>query len=288
MFPKPISLKNKFVYKIKHVIRSITKQPFWVNLLVAIGIAVLVIFLFLKMLGLITKHGHYLKVPAVTGMPTNEAVKLLQDQGFEVYIQDSVFTDTAKKGIVLKQLPDPNATVKINRTVFITVNRYVPPMIDMPRLEGQNLAFALQMLERTHLKLGDTIYRPDFMLGSVLEQQYRGARIAEKTKIQWGSRIDLVIGGGLENKSMIVPDLLGMTFAAAKAYLDESGIGIGGIIGDGRISDTAAAFVIQQRPERLDINKSPVFIQSGQVMDIWISQKMRVPVDSTANKNKIP
>ena len=264
--------------------KFITNRPFWVNLLAAIVITILMLFLFLKMLGWITRHGEYLKVPAVTGMKTVDAVKLLEKQGFEVYIQDSIFTDTAARGIVLKQLPDPNATVKINRTVFITVNRVVPPMVEMPKLEGQNLGFALTLLERSHLKLGDTIYRPDFMMGSVLEQQYKGMRIAEKTKIQWGSRITLVIGGGLENQEIMVPDLVGMTFAEAKAYLEGNNIGIGGVVPDGKITDTASAFVFKQRPEKLGVDNQPAFIQSGQVMDVWISQVMKYPGDSITVK----
>ncbi|MCC7378507.1 MAG: PASTA domain-containing protein, partial [Chitinophagaceae bacterium] len=89
--------------------KFITNKPFWVNLLAAIILAVLFVFLVLKTLSWITKHGEYLKVPAITGMKTDEAIALLKKQGFDVYIQDSVFTDTAKRGIVLKQLPDPNA-----------------------------------------------------------------------------------------------------------------------------------------------------------------------------------
>ena len=264
--------------------KFITNRPFWVNLLAAIVIAFLFLFLFLKMLGLITRHGAYLKVPAVTGMKTDEAVKLLEKQGFDVHIQDSVFTDTAARGIVLKQLPDPDATVKINRTVFITVNRLVPPMIDMPRLEGQNLSFALKILERSHLKLGDTIYKPDFMMGSVLEQQYKGVRIPEKTKIQWGSSITLIIGGGLEREQMLVPVLVGMTYGEARSYLDQNNIGLGAVIPDGKITDTAAAFVFKQRPDRIDADQKPMFIQSGQLMDIWISQVMKFSVDSAAVK----
>ncbi len=269
--------------------KFITNKPFWVNLVAAIVLILLILFLVLKMLGLITKHGDYLKVPAVTGMKTDEAIKLLEKQGFDVYIQDSVFTDTAKRGVVLKQLPDPNATVKINRTVFITVNRYTPSMLEMPKLEGQSLSFAMRTLERNHLKLGDTTFRPDFMMGSVLEQKFNGMRIPEKSKIQWGSTIDLVIGGGLETKQMPVPSLVGMTYAAAKAFLDESGISIGAIIPDGKITDTATAFVVQQRPDRLDPENRIIFIQSGQIMDIWISQEMKIPVDSAAiKKNKTP
>ena len=272
------------------VFKFITNKPFWVNLLAAIVIALLFLFLVLKTLGWLTKHGEYLKVPAITGMKTDEAIKLLEKQGFEVYIQDSIFTDTAKRGVVLKQLPDPNATVKINRTVFITVNRYVPPMIEMPKLEGQNLSFALQILERNHLKLEDTVYRPDFMVGSVLEQHYNGMRISEKTKIQWGSRITLIIGRGLESKEILVPSLMGLTFQEAKSILDDSGIGLGAIITDGKITDTASAFVFKQQPDRFDIDKIPVYIRSGQVMDVWISQIMKVVVDSTStiNKNELP
>ena len=269
--------------------KLITNKPFWVNFLAAIVIALLLIFLFLKTLGWITKHGAYLKVPAVTGMKTNEAIKLLEKEGFDVYIQDSVFTDTAKRGVVLKQLPDPNATVKVNRTVFITVNRYVPPMIDMPKLEGQNLAYAIRMLERNHLQLGDTTFRPDFMMGSVLEQFYNGVRIPEKAKIQWGSTIDLVIGGGLEKKEMPVPSLTGITFAEAKAILDENGISFGAIIPDGNITDTASAYIIKQRPERFDVDNLLMYIQSGQLMDVWISQQMRIINDSLPKKkNELP
>jgi beta-lactam-binding protein with PASTA domain len=268
------------------VFKPLTNKPFWVNLLAAIIIAVLFLFLFLKMLGWLTKHGDYLKVPAVTGMSTKEAVKLLEKEGFEVYIQDSVYTDTAKRGVVLKQLPDPNATVKVNRTVFLTVNRYVPPMVDMPKLEGQSLSFAIRMLERNHLKLGDTSFRPDFTT-SVLEQHYNGMRIPEKSKIQWGSRIDLIIGGGLEDKEMMVPSLTGMTYCDAKAYLEENGLSFGAIIGHGgAVSDTCSAFIVKQRPERFDVDNIPIYIRSGQLMDVWISQENKPIVSDSLSKQK--
>jgi eukaryotic-like serine/threonine-protein kinase len=268
------------------VFKTLTNKPFWVNLLAAIVMALLILFLVLKTLGWITRHGAYLKVPAVTGMKTNEAVALLEKQGFDVYIQDSVFTDTAKRGTVLKQLPDPNATVKVNRTVFITVNRYVPPMLDMPKLEGQNLASAIRILERSHLRLGDTTFRPDFMMGSVLEQLYNGNRIAEKAKIQWGSTIDLVIGGGLEDRQIAVPALVGMTYSEAKALLDADGISLGAVIGyGGAISDTASAYIVKQRPERLDEDNILLYIRSGQLMDVWISQENK-PLDTDSATRK--
>lgn len=270
--------------------KFITNRPFWVNLLAAIGIALLFLFLFLKMLGWITKHGAYLKVPAVTGMKTTDALKLLEKQGFEVYIQDSVFTDTAARGVVLKQLPDPNATVKINRTVFITVNRLVPPMIEMPRLEDQGLSFALTLLERNHLKLEDTVYKQDFRKGTVIEQLYKGKRIPEKTKIQWGSAITLVIGAGTGDEQMVVPSLTGLSLEEAKAIMEASQISLGAIIIDGKITDTSSAYVFKQNPETRDGEGAPNYIKSGQVIDLWISQAMKYPTDSVTinKKNQLP
>lgn len=266
--------------------KQLTNRPFWVNLLVAIAIAFLLLFIFLRMLGWITRHGDFLTVPAVIGKKTDEAVKLLEKQGFVVQIQDSVFTDTAARGVVLRQLPDPLATVKVNRTVFLTVNRVIPPMIEMPKLEGQTLRFALDMLERNHLKLEDTIYRPNFMMGSVLEQQYNGVRIPEKAKVQWGSKITLIVGGGLGDQQIMVPSLVGLTFAEAKALLAEKGIDMGAVIATGVVKDTASSYVYMQNPERFDEENRPIYIQPGQVMDVYISPVMIAPKDSLSNEKR--
>jgi beta-lactam-binding protein with PASTA domain len=264
--------------------KFITSRPLWVNIAAAAVLTILLIFLVLRMLGWITRHGEYLTVPAVVGQKTDDAIKLLEKQGFDVQIQDSIFTDTAARGIVLKQLPDPNATVKINRTVFITVNRVIPPMVDMPKLEGQSLSFALDLLRRNHLLLGDTIFKPDFQAGSVLQQLYNGTHIAENAKVQWGSRITLVVGSGLGDEQIAVPDITGMSFRDAKAFLEENGIILGAVLPDPDVRDTASAFVYLQNPARLDEEKRLQYIRSGQVMDLRLSVQMKMITDSLDNK----
>lgn len=264
--------------------KFITNRPFWVNFLAAIVLGFLLIFLTLQMLGWITKHGEYLTVPAVTGKNTAAAMKQLEDQGFEVIIQDSVYTDTLGRGTVIKQLPDANATVKVNRRVFLTVNRYTPPMIVMPALEGKSLSYALDLLARNHLLLGDTSFRADFMKGSILEQLYKGERIKAGDKIQWGSRISFVIASGLDIKEIPIPDLYGKTFAEGKMALDSLGV-ILTILSTGTISDSASAYIYRQSPEAFTEEKKQVFIHPGQVMDIYISQKMINLRDSTTETN---
>jgi eukaryotic-like serine/threonine-protein kinase len=267
------------------VFKFLTNRPFWVNLLAAIALAFLIIFIVLKMLGWITRHGDTLTVPVVTGKKTADAIKLLESKGFDVQVQDSVYTDTAANGIVLKQLPEGNATVKVNRTVFITINRVVPPSFDMPKLEGQSQSAAIDILERNHLRLEDTIFKPDFMKGYVLEQLYRGSKIAPGTKIQWGSKITLVIGSGVDDKMQIVPDVLGQTYAEAKAFLEAEGI-IVAPVPDAGVKDTANAYVYRQNPPRFNEEKAPNYIRPGMVMDLFLSVTNDVPAADDDKKKK--
>jgi beta-lactam-binding protein with PASTA domain len=261
------------------VFKFITRQSFIVNLLVAIALVFLLGFVFFLSLGWITHHGEYLKVPSVTGKNVDDAIKLLEKQGFEVVITDSLYNDSLELNKVKKQLPDADATVKVNRTVFLNVNPTTLPMIEMPKLEGLSFRFAVDKLTKNHLELGDTTNRPDFMKGSVLEQHYKGKKIEAGAKIRWGSSVDLVVGGGLQAQKIPVPNLIGLTVTEVREILKDKGILLAAILTSGTITDTANAFVYKQNPEVWDYEGSPIYIQPGQTIDIWI-QLTRPAIDS--------
>lgn len=260
--------------------KFIARQPFIVNLFVAILAIFLIAFLFFESLGWLTNHGSYLKVPSVKGKNISEAISLLEKEGFEVVITDSAYNDSLPLNTVKKQLPEEGATVKVNRTVFLNVNPVSLPMVEMPKLEGLSYRFALDKLHKSHLVLGDTTMRPDFMKGSVLEQLYKGNRIEHGTQIMWGSSISLVVGAGVEDIRIPVPDLLGLTVAEARAILDGQQIVLASILTSGVIRDTANAYIYKQNPEVLDFDKMQVYIRPGQTMDIWIQLEKPI-LDST-------
>jgi len=262
------------------VFKFITTKPFWVNLLVAIFLVIAILFSILQLLGTITNHGEYLKVPNVLSKNTNEAIRFLESKGFDVVIQDSIYTDTAKRGIVLKQLPDPNSLVKVNRTIILTVNRFSLPLVDMPALEGKTLNFAIEILKRSHLKFGDTIFRPDFMLGSVIEQQYHGDKIPSGSKVPWGSIINLVVGSGLNDEPMLVPEFIGMTYEQVKDSLDKMGVTLGALVTDADVTDTNMAFIWKQQPPTKNEDFQPNYIKAGQLMDLWISTEIKLQKDT--------
>ncbi len=260
--------------------KFLSRQSFIVNLIAAFLLVFILGFIFFKSLGWMTNHGSYLKVPSVTGLNVDKAVSQLEKDGFEVIITDSSYHDSLPLNIVRKQLPEPNATVKVNRTVFLNVNPFSLPLIDMPKLEGLSYRFALDKLKKSHLELKDTTMTPNFMKGSVLSQSYNGAEIQPGTKIRWGSGISLEIGGGNEEIKIKVPNLVGLTVFEAREVLKSNNIMLASILTSGAISDTANAFVFRQNPDVTTYDNNPMYIQPGQTMDIWI-QVDRPVTDST-------
>ena len=102
----------------------------------------LIVFIFFSLLGKITKHDETQKVPSVIGKTYDEAKQILEAASLEASIQDSVYIDTARALQVMRQSPDADAIVKSDRKIYLTINRSVPPQIDMPDLRGFSLKSA--------------------------------------------------------------------------------------------------------------------------------------------------
>lgn len=265
--------------------QAITKKSFLLNLIVAVVISLLAVMIFLWTLDFFTKHGQAKQVPLVKGKNIEEAIKLLESQGFDAIVQDSVYYDSIPKLQVTKQLPEPGELVKVNREVYLTVNRMVPPIIQMPNLVGQSMLSAEMIIKALGLRIGDTIMKPDFARGSVLQQLKDGNEIKPGTPIKMGSVVDLVIGAGIvEEGDMAVPDLTGMTYRDAKVLLEENNLLFGAVVLDPGVSDTAAAYIYKQNPPRKDEEGNTKRIRPGQLIDVYLSVAMPVKDSASAKK----
>ncbi|HWB26826.1 MAG TPA: PASTA domain-containing protein [Chitinophagaceae bacterium] len=264
--------------------KFITDKPLWVNLLVMLGLIFIIFILFFSSLGIITRHSSLEKVPSVVGKKTQDATELLEANGFAVSIQDSVYIDTAAPGSVIRQSPEGDATVKVHRTIYLTVNRQVAPLINMPDLRGFSYKSAELYLQSLGLKVGDTTYTPDIARNAVREQLIGGKNVDPGTKVNMGTAIDLVLGNGEGEDEINVPDLVGMTVADARLYLSNKNLNLSAIIAVGPVSDTSGAFISKQSPlpfstlapGEIVANK----IRPGQLIDIWISSTPQ-PRDTT-------
>lgn len=255
--------------------KFITNKPLWINIVVGVLLLVVIILGFFASLGWITSHNKYEKVPDIVGQSIFAAKTLLEAKGFKVEVSDSVFTTEVPGLTITKQIPLADALVKNGRTIYLSINRAVPPLIDMPSLVGYSYRSAELYLQSLGLKLGDTSYRADFARNAVLEQLYHKEIIKAGTKIPLGSTIDFVIGSGVGSNDLNVPDLVGLTLSQAKSMLISMGLSTGSLVIMGSVSDSLNAFVVKQAPEptseTVPGEKTLNKIRAGSTMDIYIS-----------------
>ncbi|WP_344980577.1 PASTA domain-containing protein [Compostibacter hankyongensis] len=262
------------------------KRSFLANLIAVIVLIIILAILFFTLLGVITRHGKTLRVPKVTGQQGAEASRLLGSLDFNVVVQDSAYTDTAAPLTVLRQTPEAGFVVKVGRTVYLTLNKKMPPTTAMPDLVNYSFRSAMMTLESQRLNLGDTLYRPDIAKDAVLQQLYNGKPIAPGTLVPEGARITLVLGDGIGNVDNPVPNLVGLTYLQALDLLSASNLNRGVVLTDGVLTDTANAHVFRQNPSARSASGAPHYIRAGESIDLWISQDSTAagipPADSSA------
>ncbi|MGZ3844543.1 MAG: PASTA domain-containing protein [Flavisolibacter sp.] len=260
------------------MIKYITSRPLWFNILVAIGSVFIILVIFILLLGLITRHGKSRTVPYVVGKNINDVEKQLSDAGFATVIQDSVYYDSLPRGVVIKQVPDADEVVKVNRTVYVIINRFVAPDIAMPNIIGYSLRNAQYTLESMGLKLGDTTSRVDFAKNTVLEISINGDQVKPGDKVKVGSKVDLVIARGKGEEDISVPKLIGLQVADARVLLEQYGLNLGSIVKNPDVMDIDNSYIFKQEPM-----PGGGRIRAGQLIDVWVQTEKPV-TDSTQSQ----
>lgn len=251
--------------------REEVKRSFWFNFLMVALVFTAIYIIFFWALGCLTHHGEQVTIPNLKGKTMDAAIQQLHDMHFDVHV-DSTFDPMAKPLTVLKQVPDTGSVVKSGRIVMITVNAVTPLRVPMPNLISLSYRSAEMLLRNNKMFVGDTTYVPDIARGAIKEQRYKGQAIRPGEMIPQGSKIDLVIGNGLGNTDLNVPDLTHMTVDEARAILNANNlVAFPFTVGD--VYDTAEAFVIAQNPKAFNAAGQPNKIKMGDMIELTIKQK---------------
>lgn len=237
----------------------LSTQTFRKNLIIAIvsiTVFVLIIFFILRSY---TRHGEKIEVPNLKNKSIKEAVIALEELGFR-YQLDSVYQADAKPGIIIDQDPAAGSTVKDNRTIYLTMITLSPPVVNFPEIREMTFLEARAILGNYELKLGDTIYIPDIARDVVLDVKYGGEKLLAGQEIPKGSRVSLVLGNGMGDSEVLVPNVIGLTLDEAMFSIKGSSLTVGAINYMGYITDSLSARVVSQTPLPDSLNMQKVSI----------------------------
>lgn len=246
----------------KRLLRFLGSKFFLKNIGIAVLITVLLMWLIMKLLNVYTLHGKSIVVPDLSGVEVDKIDDFLDGKHLKYQIIDSLYSTTNKRGTVINQDPKPNVKVKKNRTIYLTVIARLPEKVKMPELKDNTLRQAIAKLETYGLKIGNLKYVPDIAKNTVLEQKFNGEIIEPGTSIEKGSKIDLLLGKGLEYETVRVPQLFGKTRNEALLLLKASSLNVGLETFENDVPESEA-IIYKQAPQENS------YLKLGDEVDLW-------------------
>lgn len=161
--------------------------------------------------------GQFTKVPALIGKTEAQARERLSQEGLDVAKVKRVYSDTVKRGRVVKSDPDVGTRIRNNDSVTLTVSNG-PETVKLADLKGYRLDKARLRLKNDGLEPGMVTreFSDDVIKGFVIRTDPEGG-----TELHAGTAVALVVSKG---SRVDVPDVTGESLEDAKADLTEAGL----------------------------------------------------------------
>ena len=175
----------------------LTSKPFLKQLLIAVAIIVVLVFLLLQYLSFATDHGNEITVPDLKKLTEEQAGEKLDELGLEYVLLDTIdYNKDFPKYSVVQQDPHAGAKVKEGRKIYIKVNSSGFGDVTVPDLIEKTVRQAEPTLKALGFQIGKKTYKPYLGKDMVLEMSSGGKILKGGDKIKKSSVIDLVLGDG--------------------------------------------------------------------------------------------
>jgi len=173
---------------------------FFLQVLAAIAIIVVLSYLFMHWLTFTTDHGHEITVPNLAKLTEEQVEDKLDELDLDYVLLDSVdYNSDFPKYSVVEQDPLPGAKVKEGRKIYIKINASGFSSVRIPDLIEKTYREAVPTLKALGLEEGTITYIPNLGKDMVLEMRYKGRNIKAGDRVLKSSKIDLVLGDGKES-----------------------------------------------------------------------------------------
>ena len=240
-------------------------KSFYKHAILALIALVLLLIGWLKYLDYYTLHNKYILVPDFNNFPISALDSIAEENDIRYVIIDSIFDKSKVKGIVVNQDPSHLTHVKKNRKIYLIINSLQSRKVEFPDIYDLSLRQAIRELNKKGLEVGNLEYRANIATNKVLDYKINGLKIEIGQELYYGAIVDLVIGKGLSKKSVLVPNLIGLTRFEANIVLKSTSLNIGSEIFERSVIDSSSAVVYKQFPKGNDDNT----LNIGSVIDLF-------------------
>lgn len=177
--------------------KFLTSKVFWLNVLIAIAVSVLLVFGITKFLSSYTLQDQKIEVPNLKGLSEEEVKVVLGDLKLEYELLEvGSYNSNVPKNSVLDQQPASGRIVKEKRKIYITLNPNGYAKALIPSFYSKTQKEIVQLITNSGFLVGE--YEEIDDIGTVVRGlKYQGRELQLGDRLPKNSIIDIVIGNGL-------------------------------------------------------------------------------------------
>ncbi len=197
------------------------KKKFFLTIGLAFLSVVIIAVLALKVPQMLDS-GKLVDMPNVVGLDYKAATEQIEELGLKVDISEHVESKEYDVDQVVSQSQPEHTKLKPGYTISLVISTG-SEQVTMPNLVQKQLTEAQYLVENAGLKLGSVEYvQNDLPEGTIISQSpYSGLQVAPSTAV------DLFVSKGKDPEKIVMPKLLGITYAEAQKRLTDSKITLG-------------------------------------------------------------
>lgn len=252
----------------------LTKRAFYINLLIAIALVVIIIEVAFFSLKGYTRHGEEIVVPNFVGLNCDSILEQCKDD-FNFVMLDSVYTKNLPEGSIYQQDPLPNSNVKKGRNLYYVKVSEAPERVVMPNLKNLSLRQAMVALRANGLTVSELEFVDHFARNAIVEQEFKGEVIEPGTELVKGSSIKLKVGYGRDDVRTHLPNLLAARKSDVRNILHEASLNIGREYH--MDEDEHKRYRVYKMNPAYDIE---TLVKLGSTVDVWYRSETNFDFDS--------
>lgn len=203
----------------KDFLVRLIKNPYVLNLLLAVVVTCALIFGTLRWLDTYTRHNEAVVVPDVKGLGLDEAAEFFKNSNLRYNVIDSVFSKDVRPGAIVELVPMAGSKVKEGRIVFVTVNALTSQMAMIPEVEDLSFRQAYAILRARGFEKIEIEYVPGDFKDLVLAVELRGRALRKGEQVPLSAPLVLKVSSG---DADVPADSLGLPNDSAPVELLDS------------------------------------------------------------------
>ena len=168
-------------------------------------------------------HGREVAIPKVIGFTVSEAERAANVAGLQIVIERQFYSPDIPEGRIMIQMPP--AGTKVRRGWVVRVAQSVGPQrVAIPDVTGQSERVAEMSIRKRSLDLASIaqVNLPDTTADQVVSQ----SPPANASGVA-APKISLLVSGGPEPATFVMPDLTGQPLGSATLALQDAGLRVG-------------------------------------------------------------